>query len=226
MLEQIIFRFCQVFVPPSLTRTDLNILPTSPESYTQSPLPGPSKYLFWQTSSFLLLTESLASRSQASDFPLLLRLEQEENQSDQKDWDCTHYIIRWKEEVGPSDGFCSKLLTLWREPVTCSRSKRLQFSVSCLLRKYKFYFYLKLSVSSSRTVPGPGQDTTKEVLDLLPPATSWATQNWWEKFQNWQLFHIKKQVEQFIFYFECINWSWWCLTILLKFSNVIINYNF
>ena len=52
------------------------------QSYTQSPR---TKYLFWQTSIFLLLNESLASRSQASDFPLLWRLEQEENQSDQKD---------------------------------------------------------------------------------------------------------------------------------------------
>ena len=38
--EQIIFRFCQVFVPPSLTRTDLNIL----QSSSILSLPGPSIY--------------------------------------------------------------------------------------------------------------------------------------------------------------------------------------
>ena len=39
------------------------------QSYTQSPR---TKYLFWQTSIFLLLNESLASQSLASDFPLFV----------------------------------------------------------------------------------------------------------------------------------------------------------
>ena len=141
------------------------------QPYTQSPR---TKYLFWQTSIFLLLNESLASRSQASDSPLL-------GTESIRKTPCTHYIISWKEEVGPSDGFCSKLLTLWRVPVTWARSKRLQFPVSCLLRKYKFYFYLKLSVSSSSPVAGPGSGHNKGSSWLVILVTTiWAPEHWWD----------------------------------------------
>ena len=175
MLEQIIFRFCQVFVPPSLTTTDLNILQSSPILS----LPGPSiysdKHLF-----FFYWMKVWPARARHLIFRCCWgwgknRINQIQDQI--RKTHCTHYIISWKEEVGPSDGFCQKLLTLWREPAACSRSKRLQFSVSCLLRKYKFYFYLKLFASRrSKTVAEHSHSQHNKgsswlvTCYLLPPA--------------------------------------------------------
>ena len=109
ILEQIIFRFCQVFVLPSLSHYDWPEYITD-QSYTQSPR---TKYLFWQTSIFLLLTESLASQSQASDFPCCWRLWGQKRINQIRDsLHSLYYQLKGKS--WPSDGFCSELLTLWR----------------------------------------------------------------------------------------------------------------
>lgn len=134
---------------------------------------------------FSLLDESLVSQIQASDFPLLLRLGKKRIHQMRKTH-CTHYIISWKEEVGPSDGFCQKLLTLWREPVACSRSKRWQFSPFCLLRKYISIFIWNFLFPAAVT----RWDITAEqrkfltcYTDFIPPAEprTFLGWDWWEK---------------------------------------------
>ena len=138
ILEQIIFRFCQVFVLPSLSLW-LTWIYYRPVLYSVSP-----DQVFILTNIYFSFIDWESSQPEPGIWlPLLLKVVgPEENQSDQRL--IALIILSVERKKLAIWWFLFRVTDFMTEPVTCSGSKRLQFSVSCLLRKYKFYFQLKL----------------------------------------------------------------------------------
>ena len=146
---------------------------------------------------------------------------------------CTHYIISWKEEVGHLMVFVKSFWlydgSQW--PVQDRKGYNFLFlvcweNINFILFLFETFYFQQQQHGGTLAEHNKGSSWL-----VILVTTSWVPENcwdWWEKLCPWlKTFYIKtRKVKQFIFYFEFINWSWWCLTILLKFSNVIINYNF